>query len=415
MSTVELPKAPTVSVILPTYQRRELVRRAIASVMAQTYRDFELIVVDDGSTDGTREALASVSEKLRYHWQPNRGVAAARNAGLRMARGSIVAFIDSDDRWLPDHLAAVTEMLARHPQAVLASTSPGHTTGGSARPRDAYLHEPLPTQFFANPVGYLPAVAIRRSALRAAGDFNEGLLVGEGWELWLRLGFQGVFCMLRRGTVIKQHNEGLKHWGRRRGDLLGAYELGLRWAIERLGASNGVGARELTAKAEGALHFATALRALDRKDGHTTGTALREACRLYPELSRQPEMVERRIGHLQRAHEPAEHLRHLATAASLWPDPQSDTALYLRARALLAALLLGRVQQATQLTAAWPLRPTPSFLRRTLPAFARSARGGVDAYVHRGRDRVDLDSALEMRSHQKAHRVDPDAALKDRS
>jgi glycosyltransferase involved in cell wall biosynthesis len=108
--------APAVSAIVPTYQRRELVKRAVASVFSQTYRDFELIVVDDGSTDGTAEALAAVGDdRLVYHWQSNRGVSAARNTGIRLARGAILAFLDCDNRWLPDHWAVVTKALGAYP------------------------------------------------------------------------------------------------------------------------------------------------------------------------------------------------------------------------------------------------------------------------------------------------------------
>ncbi len=77
---------PTVSVVIPTYQRRDDVLRAVESVLAQSFEDFEVIVVDDGSTDGTAEALAGLDPRLRYVWHENRGTGAARNAGLRLAR-----------------------------------------------------------------------------------------------------------------------------------------------------------------------------------------------------------------------------------------------------------------------------------------------------------------------------------------
>jgi glycosyltransferase involved in cell wall biosynthesis len=88
-----------VSVVIPTYQRRRFVVRAVESVLGQTVQDSEAIVVDEGSTDGTAEALAGLDPRVYHVWQENRGVSAARNAGIRLARAPIVAFLDSDDRW----------------------------------------------------------------------------------------------------------------------------------------------------------------------------------------------------------------------------------------------------------------------------------------------------------------------------
>ena len=120
-----------ISVIIPTYQRREYVARAVRSVLVQTFSDFELIVIDDGSTDGTDEALTGLDSRLRYQWQENGGPGAARNAGIALARGEIVAFLDSDNRWLPRHLAIVTDVLERHPEAVLVSATSRPADAGS--------------------------------------------------------------------------------------------------------------------------------------------------------------------------------------------------------------------------------------------------------------------------------------------
>ena len=107
--------APAFSVILPTRDRRELTRRAVASVLAQTCRDFELIVVDGGSTDGTPEALAAVlGPRVRLLVEPGASPARARNVALAGARGELVAFLDSDNWWLPDHLAVLAEVLERN-------------------------------------------------------------------------------------------------------------------------------------------------------------------------------------------------------------------------------------------------------------------------------------------------------------
>ncbi len=373
----------TVSVIIPTYQRRELVGRAVASVLAQSYRDFELIVIDDGSTDGTKEALAPLTGRLRYRWQPNRGAAAARNAGLALARGSIVAFLDSDNHWLPDHLAVATEVLERFPEAVLVSTSPRHVLGGKASPRDAYLLDLLPALFFSNPLGYLSSVAVRRDALLAVGGFDERLVVGEVADLWMRLGLRGPFALLERRTFVKEYTRGLKEWGRLRGHFLDAHEHTYRRAVAELRATPGQRARELVANGEGGLRFLAAMRALGAHDERAAGRALREACRLLPELSREAELVEIRLGKLPLAHEPAERLYHLATAAALWPDPDADTPLFLRLCAILTALRHGWIGEARRQLGAWPLRPIPGFTRRALPGLARRTRRAVDVYLHR--------------------------------
>lgn len=113
------PVSPAVSIILPTYNRATFLPQAFASIEAQTFRDWELVVVDDGSTDGTRgivESLPSpLRERLRYVYQPNGGAYAARNTGLDHARGELIAFFDSDDEWLPHHLQDCWSALQRNP------------------------------------------------------------------------------------------------------------------------------------------------------------------------------------------------------------------------------------------------------------------------------------------------------------
>lgn len=120
--TLPPPSAPRVSVILPTYNRERLLPRAVDSVLAQTLGDFELLLVDDGSRDGTAEMVAARyghDPRLRYLRKENGGTASARNHGLNQARGSLVAFLDSDDLWLPGYLASQAAWLELNPQAGL--------------------------------------------------------------------------------------------------------------------------------------------------------------------------------------------------------------------------------------------------------------------------------------------------------
>ena len=94
--------SPKVTVVIPTYNRAHLIKDAVESVLNQTYQDFELIVIDDGSTDNTREVLAVYKDKLTYIYQENQGRSSARNHGIELAQGEYIAFLDSDDVWFPD-------------------------------------------------------------------------------------------------------------------------------------------------------------------------------------------------------------------------------------------------------------------------------------------------------------------------
>ena len=110
-----LQAEPTISVVIATYNRANYLSETIESVLAQTFRSFELIVVDDGSSDNTREILQSYGDRLRVYYQPNRGPSAARNLGVRHARGSWIAIQDSDDVCRANHLEVLFRHVALHP------------------------------------------------------------------------------------------------------------------------------------------------------------------------------------------------------------------------------------------------------------------------------------------------------------
>ena len=113
---------PQVSVIIPTYNRAHLVGEAIDSVLSQTYDDLELIVVDDGSQDGTRDVVAAYGSRLTYLHQEHRGVSAARNRGIEEARGNYLSFLDSDDLWLKEKLFLQMESMKLHPETLICYT-----------------------------------------------------------------------------------------------------------------------------------------------------------------------------------------------------------------------------------------------------------------------------------------------------
>jgi glycosyltransferase involved in cell wall biosynthesis len=115
---------PRVSVIIPTFNCARFLGRAIETALTQTYRDYELIVVDDGSTDETREVVASFGSKLRYLYQPNGGVYSARNLALSSANGELVAYLDADDMWYPHKLDTQVAFLDAHKECGLVHSDP---------------------------------------------------------------------------------------------------------------------------------------------------------------------------------------------------------------------------------------------------------------------------------------------------
>ena len=104
---------PKISVVIPTYNCGALIPEALDSIFAQTFTDFEVIVVDDGSTDNTRDVVSRYREDIRYIYQNNKGVSAARNAGIKEARGQYIAFLDADDLWLPEKLASQMRVMTQ--------------------------------------------------------------------------------------------------------------------------------------------------------------------------------------------------------------------------------------------------------------------------------------------------------------
>jgi glycosyltransferase involved in cell wall biosynthesis len=184
---------PKVSVIIPTYQRAHLVNRAIASVFAQTYDDYEIIVVNDGSTDDTRCVLSDYGDRLIAIHQDNRGLAAARNAGIQVAQGEYIAFLDDDDLWVPQKLEHQIPLfvadqnigLVYADMTVFNETEilPGTYLNGFVPPQTVMPWTLLQYgNFFP-----MPTIVVRRICLEEVGYFNEALSVCEDYDLWLRI------------------------------------------------------------------------------------------------------------------------------------------------------------------------------------------------------------------------------------
>ena len=212
--------SPIVSVIIPTYNREAFLREAIASVQSQTMQDFELLVIDDGSTDGTDELGAALGESVRYFYQPNRGVSAARNAGITRARGALIAFLDSDDLWQPNKLAHQVAWLQAHPDIMLCHTNEIWLRDGRQlnqkrhhRKSGGWIYPLCLPRCVISP----SAVMIRKALLEMVGCFDENLPVCEDYDLWLRItsrfevGFIDEPLIVKRGGHADQLSR--REWG----------------------------------------------------------------------------------------------------------------------------------------------------------------------------------------------------------
>ena len=187
--------ASRVSVVIPCFNGARYLGEAIDSALAQTHPDVEVIVVDDGSTDGTPAVVSGYGDRLRCVRQPNRGLAGARNAGIRHARGPYVAFLDHDDRFLPDKLARQAAVLDARPDAGLVYCGWHFIDADGARlpPTGWDVREgDVTVDLLRGNIMHPATVVVRRTALDAAGGFDEGRTGLEDWDLWLRMAVRGV-------------------------------------------------------------------------------------------------------------------------------------------------------------------------------------------------------------------------------
>ena len=203
-----------VSVIIPTYNRSKRLLKALASVARQRDLPAEVIVVDDGSSDETRQDVVLFKEahplNLRYHFQANKGPAAARNSGIRMARGSCLAFLDSDDEWHRDKLTVQYEALRTNPDYLVSHTMERWFRNGEHLNQKKH-HLPRHGDIFTHALRLccvgMSTVMARQELFQRHGVFNEALRCCEDYEYWLRVGaFEKFYLVEKRLTV--------KHGGR---------------------------------------------------------------------------------------------------------------------------------------------------------------------------------------------------------
>ncbi|MBN2061832.1 MAG: glycosyltransferase family 2 protein [Deltaproteobacteria bacterium] len=197
-----------VSVIIPTFNRALKVARAVSSVIKQTYKDFEITVVDDGSTDNTSQCLAPFMGQIRYISHPNnKGVSAARNTGIRASRSPLIAFLDSDDYWLPEKLGLQADYMKNNPHVQVCQTDEIWIRKGfRVNPRKKHkkpsgnIFEPSLKLCLISP----SAVMMRSSLFEEVGLFDEDFPVCEDYDLWLRISCNHEIHLIAKKLVVKE-------------------------------------------------------------------------------------------------------------------------------------------------------------------------------------------------------------------
>lgn len=216
---------PKVSVIIPTYNRGYFVKNAIESVLIQSFKDREVIVVDDGSTDDTRSELTGFEGQIRYLYQENSGVSSARNSGIMIAQGQWLAFLDSDDEWCPDYLSTQMEILENAPAVCMQTSNccfiglKGERTTyfdinrvSSVLKGRASMDIPSPFLFIISHGPWqVGSTIISKAAVRSAGMFDESIGLSEDLDLMARVSLHGGFRLIKESLVkIYRRNEPAK-------------------------------------------------------------------------------------------------------------------------------------------------------------------------------------------------------------
>jgi glycosyltransferase involved in cell wall biosynthesis len=202
---------PNISVCIPTYNREHLLKEALDSVFAQTYKDFEVVVVDDGSTDGTREMLERNGYNVRYYWQENAGDAAARNKLIELAKGKYISFLDSDDLLYPDALEQMTSAMPQEAEDVVVYGPyvAIDEKGGILHRRKKKLYSgKITKRLFEDILIHSCGSLFPKKILVEAGGFNTALNVCSDYELWLRLSLKYDFIGLRKPVFKRRRHSG---------------------------------------------------------------------------------------------------------------------------------------------------------------------------------------------------------------
>ncbi|HEV2456074.1 MAG TPA: glycosyltransferase [Verrucomicrobiae bacterium] len=212
---------PAVSVVIPAYNRAHCVAAAVESVFAQTFKDIEIIAIDDGSSDGTQDALVQFGDRIQLLCQDNRGVSSARNAGVRAARGQWIAFLDSDDRWHPEKLECQIAALKKYNGRVCFTRCVNHhdqllrdidfIAADLCEPGIFYVKNAVDSVCISPRHPLIQTMVADKSLLEQIGLFDESFPAAEDAELIFRMSFFTGFLYVDRplATIFENSDDGL--------------------------------------------------------------------------------------------------------------------------------------------------------------------------------------------------------------
>ncbi len=274
-----------VSVIIPSYNRANYLPLAVDSILAQSYSVFEIVIVDDGSSDNTVEVVQSFGDKVRFYQQAHQGVSAARNCGLAQARGDVIAWLDADDLWEPEFLASTVPLLESDPMLDGVYAGSAHVDEAGNLLSQMSIKTVPPQQLFSALVEddfvLTPTVVVRKRCFDEVGPFDTQFRICEDYDMWLRLAEQFSIIGLPRplvrvrvhgGNTIGSMNMLLhyrmlivhKHFGLPKGDPA-------TWSVDKRRAYAYAYAYAATA------HFQTG-------EAAPGWQSMEEACLIWPEL-----------------------------------------------------------------------------------------------------------------------------------
>lgn len=202
-----------ITVVIPLYNKANHIQATIDSVLNQTFQNFEIIVVDDGSSDGGGNIVRQFQDpRITLIQQNNSGVSKARNTGIQHATGDLIAFLDGDDLWLPNHLADINELTERFPEGGMYATAyacnqnhhliPLQFYNIPEEPWEGIIVDYFKTLYYGNNITWTSAVAVKKKVFEQIGYFPEGVRMGEDLDMWIRIALNFPVCFSSKVSAI---------------------------------------------------------------------------------------------------------------------------------------------------------------------------------------------------------------------